>query len=161
MKIKGFWLVAGFFVLLMLAFCHEARSEVTIEAGPTFLSGDYADGGALIISERFLGRYEVHAGYIYKQQVDTCGRPDCKFDIEENIFFGAQRVAGWNRFKVGIGMDYFQNRNRALGKNLTFSLLLGYEIGDNYVLRIRHMSNAGSGAPNLGQDMLTIGWRFK
>lgn len=45
------------------------------------------------------------------------------------------------------------------GKNLTWALSLG--VGSNHwSFRLRHYSNAGSGSPNLGQDMLTVGYAF-
>jgi hypothetical protein len=61
--------------------------------------------------------------------------------------------------EIGIGAAYFQNTNRALGKNLTWSLSLGFG-GEHWSVRFRHFSNAGSGSPNLGQDLLTIGYEF-
>jgi len=154
-------LVGLFVIILLVAFCHEARSQVSIEAGPTILSGEPAEGGALILSERFNDRWEVQVGYLSEQYVDTCGRPDCQFDIRENIFLGGQRVVGWERFKLGIGMAAFQNINRALGCRVNFNLLIEWRWSAHVVSRIRHFSSAGSCTPNMGQDMVTLGWRFR
>ena len=159
MKLKPAYIIAAFLALLCLAFCHESRAEVSIEAGAVFMSGDYAQGGTLILAERF-GRYEVHIGYVSETFVQTCGRPDCAFDNRENIFVGAQRIVGWDRFKLGIGTAYWQNTNRALGAEFTFSLLVEYRLSDSLTLRVRHASNAGSATPNLGVDSLTLAYGF-
>lgn len=154
------YLVALFLAVLLLAFCHESKAEVSIEAGPVFMSGDYAKGGALILSERFYGKYEVHLGYVSETFVQTCERPDCAFDNRENLFAGVQRVAGWERFKLGIGVDYFQNQNRALGCRFTAGLLLEWRLTDHVSARVRHNSNAGSCTPNLGLDYIGLAYGF-
>ena len=80
-------------------------------------------------------------------------------DLEENIFFQVQRVSEYKNWELGIGPAYFQNTNRALGKNLTWALSIGYK-GKKWAFRLRHYSNAGSGSPNLGLDGITVGYSF-
>lgn len=159
-KFKPWMLIALFLVLLCVGFCRESKAEVSIEAGPVFVSGDYGKGGALILSERFKGKYEVHMGYVSETFVNTCNRPDCAFDMRENLFAGAQRITALGDFRLGIGIDYFQNVNRALGCRFTAGLLIGYQATDRISLRVRHNSNAGSCTPNLGVDYIGVAWRF-
>ena len=156
--IDGLYLVLVFLALLFFFFSRESEAA-EIEIGPTSLSGDFAEGGALLLTERE-GKWSFGGGYVSKQFVQTCPRPDCAFDIEENIFFQVQRVVDYKKWEMGIGPAYFQNTNRALGKNLTWGLSLGYR-GERFSIRLRHYSNAGSGTPNLGQDMITVGYDFE
>lgn len=158
-KIKGSILVGLFLVLIMAALCHEAKAETTIEVGPTFLSHDFAEGGLLLFSER-VDKYEFGLGYVSEQFVNTCGRKDCDFDMQENLFVHVQRVIPYKSFEFGIGPAYFQNTNRALGKQFTAALSVSWQVTDHLSIKARHWSNAGSGVPNMGQDALVIGWTF-
>ena len=153
LKIDGVWVVIAFIIALIFFFYKEANA-VEIEAGPGFLSGEYSEGGAVIINES-VGKWDIGGGYFSKQTCH-CRYPD---DLKENIFFHGQRIVEYKKWELGIGAAYFQNTNRALGKNLTWSLSVGFG-GEHWSVRIRHFSNAGSGSPNLGQDLLTIGYAF-
>ena len=166
MKIKPIYIIALFLLLLIIGFCRESKAEVSIEAGPTFLSDSRSHGGVLLLSERF-GKYDFGLGYVSEQNVNVpCGSPlarsvRCDYDIRENIFVSAQRIVTFNRCELGIGPAYFSNTNRALGKQFTIGLSAGCHISKKLSLVIRHYSNAGSGTPNLGQDALMIRYSFK
>ena len=151
--IDGIWIILVF-VLVLIFFLYEEANAVELEIGPAVLSGEYSEGGALIINES-VGKWDIGGGYISKQ-VCHCNYPD---DLKENIFFHGQTIVEYKMVEIGIGSAYFQNTNRALGKNLTWSLSLGFG-GEHWSVRMRHFSNAGSGSPNLGQDMVTIGYQF-
>lgn len=153
--IKGVWIIALFIVFLVLGFCREARSEVVMEIGPTVLSGESSEGGMVMVSET-VGRWSFGAGYVSKQ-VCHCNWPA---RLDENIFVQAQRLVKYRAVDLGLGLAYFQNTNRALGKNLTFSLSVGWRFSDHWGATVRHYSNAGSGSPNLGQDALVIQYHF-
>lgn len=151
--IEGYWILAVFLVIMCFFFYKEANA-VELEVGPGLLSGEYSEGQALIINER-VGKWDIGGGYISKQYCH-CTWPAA---LDENIFFHGQRIVEYKMAEIGIGAAYFQNTNRALGKNLTWSLSLGFG-GEHWSVRFRHFSNAGSGSPNLGQDLLTIGYEF-
>lgn len=156
LKVEGWKIVLVFVVILLAFFWNEARSEVFVEAGGTVLSGETSKGAALILGQRF-NRWEI-AGGVLSEQECRCNYPE---DLDINMFVQGQRIVKWGGTRLGIGMAYWQNTNRALGKNLTWSLLIGYEFTDNFSLQVRHWSNAGSGKPNLGQDLISATWRFK
>ena len=156
-KFEGKWLVIAFLILLFWFLATEAEAQTEIEVGATNLSGDWA-GGSLVLSET-IGKWSFGGGYVSEQFVKTCERIDCENDIDPNIFFQIHRVVKRNRWELGIGPSYFQNTNRALGKQLTWGLSVGYR-WKRVAFRFRHYSNAGSGRPNLGQDMLTVGYVF-
>ena len=157
LKINGLWIIGAFILLLFFFFSQESESA-EIEIGPTNLSGDWAKGGVLLLTER-QGKWAFGGGYVSEQFVSTCERPDCDNDIEPNIFFQVHRIVDYKDLELGIGPTYFQNTNRALGTKLNWGLSIGYK-WDKVSIRFRHWSNAGSGAWNLGQDVVTIGYRF-
>ena len=155
--IDGLWIVGAFILLLLFFFSQESESA-EIEIGPTNISGDWAKGGALILTER-QGKWAFGGGYISEQFVETCDFPVCQFDIRENIFFQVHRIVEYKNWEMGLGPAWFQNTNRALGKNVNWGLSVGYKY-KKWSIRLRHYSNAGSGSPNIGQDALTVGYRF-
>lgn len=142
------------FVLLLAFFFYKEAKAAEFELGPTILSGEYSEGGALMVTER-VGRWSIGGGFT-SDQYCHCNWPA---DLGSNIFFQGQRIVEYKAFEMGIGAAYWQNTNRALGKNLTWSLSIGAG-GEHWSVRIRHYSNAGSGRPNLGQDMITLGYSF-
>lgn len=156
MKIRGIYLVAAFLLLLVLGFCKEADAEVSIDIGPTFLSAEPGEGVFLLISERF-EKYSIGVGYTSEQYCHCTWATD----LEQNIFVQGQRHVSLGRIDMGLGMAYWQNTNRALGKKMTFSLSIGTRISDRFGVHFRHYSNAGSGTPNLGQDAVVLSYTFR
>ena len=157
LKIDGLWII-GAFILLLLFFFSQESEAVEIEIGPTNLSGDWAKGGVLMLTQRE-GHWAFGGGYVSEQFVNTCPRPDCDNDIEANIFFQVHRMVEYKNWEMGLGPTWFQNTNRALGAHVNWGLSLGYK-HKKWSIRLRHWSSAGSGSPNLGQDLVTIGYRF-
>lgn len=157
--IKPVYLVGLFILLILFAFAKEARAdEVSVELGATFLSGEYSEGQALILSERF-GKYSVGVGYITEQYVTP--RNSTRTFVMENVFIQGQRhVRLSDRFEFGLGVAYFNATNRALGSNFEFSLMVRARISDRFSVQLRHWSNAGSARPNMGQDVVTIAYHF-
>jgi hypothetical protein len=152
--INGVWIIAVFLLVIGYFFWYEDANAAEFEIGPALLSGEYSEGGTLIFTER-VGKWSLGGGYV-SEQYCHCTWPT---SLKENIFFQGQRIVEHKKFEIGLGAAYFQNTNRALGKNLTWALSLGYG-GEHLSVRFRHYSNAGSGSPNLGQDMVTLGYNF-
>ena len=157
-----------FFTLVAIGFIHEAKSA-EFEIGPTFLSGDFAEGGLLVFSERITPKWDVYMGYISEQVVQTCNRADaippyCRFTPRENLFVGVNRVVAVPLFdmplELGFGPAYFQNINRAIGCKFSAGLSIKWLFNEHFNIGVRHWSNGGSCSPNLGQDAFTFGWRF-
>jgi hypothetical protein len=161
-----------YFILIFIFCLSVSHADSTIEFGPTLLSGDYAHGRFVLIEERFhKGRIGAGLGYIAEQRVDTNGD---LFHLDPNIFVSVQRYFHLGPAELGIGPAYFQNRNRALSRNLTIAASIGID-HKRWSIKFRHYSNAGSGPiecfdsdrpqgwdchSNLGQDAVTIGYRF-
>lgn len=70
-------------------------------------------------------------------------------------------VDGFGRFDVGLGISWMQNPAPYNGSPINFNLQLAYRLGFGATLTYTHMSNAGSRTPNLGRDLVLIGWRFR
>jgi hypothetical protein len=166
---KGPIIVVLLLALALLGLCQETQAEVTVEGGAGFLSSQASGGGTAIITERWGGpyksRYAVGMGYIYKQHVLT--RKRNYYNLDENLFVFAQRRISfylkgceWDCISVGLGVAYFNSTNRALGSNFNAALSIEFRPTDKWSLNIRHFSNAGSATPNMGQDMITIGYTF-
>ena len=167
--IKPAALVGLFLLVMVVGFCKEARSEVTIEGGAGLLSGQFSGGGTIMVTERWGGpyksRYAIGMGYIYKQHVLDRSRD--YYNLDENLFVLAQRRVSFDLrgcqhdcISLGLGVAYFNSTNRALGSNFTAALSVEFRPTDRWSLNLRHFSNAGSAAPNMGQDMITIGYTF-
>lgn len=157
--VKPWMLIVTFILLLLFGFYKEAKAEVTLEIGPTFLSGDYSKGGIIMLRENFDNHYSIGLGYIYKQEV--IDRHDRFYAVDENLFIQGQRHVDLGNWDLALGVAYFNATNRALGSKFTAALSIGYEWDSGFGIHLRHWSNAGSGWPNMGQDALTFAWSFQ
>lgn len=143
--------------VILLFIATTAQAEVQIEAGPTYLSGSYSEGQNLILVDRITPEWEIGAIYITEQYCHCTWATD----LRENMGFMLNRVWTYKKVEVGLGGSIWQNTNRAFGKKMNFSLMVTYNFNDRFAIRARHFSNAGSAAPNLGQDMFTnLVWKF-
>jgi len=167
--VKPQYIVAAFVVLVLVGFCHEARAEVEpgvqVELGVGFLSGDYSEGQALLLTETFANKYSIGIGVFTEQWVVPRTEPLTR--VPQTAMVQAYRnVRISENFGLGLGVAYWNGTSRAVGSEFTFSLLIRYEIGDHATLNFRHWSSAGSGSvggsrpPNMGQDLFTFGWSF-
>ena len=157
-KIIQPWMIVVIFVLVLLfGFYKEATADVTVEVGSGILSGQFSKGAVLSINERF-GNYIIGMGYIAKQEVTP--RTEPQTPVDENLFVHGQRMVKLWDVDLGLGVAYFNSTNRALGSKFTASLSLEYNFNEHWDIKFRHFSNAGSAAPNMGQDMLLVGYTF-
>lgn len=163
--IKPILLIAAFILVFLFGFYREAHAETQVEVGAGLLSGQYSKGPTILATERWGGplgsRYAVGMGYIYKQEVTD--RRGYFYKLSENLFVFVQRrvcFVDGDHLCLGMGPAYFNATNRALGSNFTIALSLEYRHKDHLSVNFRHFSNGGSAVPNMGQDMLTLGWRF-
>ena len=69
-------------------------------------------------------------------------------------------VDGFGAFDVGLGLSWMQNPAPYNGSPVNFALQLAYRFRSGVTLTYAHLSNAGSREPNLGRDLVFIGWRF-
>jgi hypothetical protein len=154
-------LLTGF--LIFLFWPDESKAEdVYVEAGPTVLSGEYSEGMAVMVSGVWDDRWLLGFGVVGNQ---VCKCNEGEIAVGNNLMVQAQLlVRGPDVFflrhtQMGIGPAYFQEKNRALGRNLTVGLMVAVARPEHWWkwlpqdLVVRHYSNAGSGTPNMGQDV--------
>lgn len=156
--IKPVVLIAALLGLLTFGFCQETKADVRAEIGPAIASGEYTNGGVLRLSQDF-GKFNIGLGYISEQDIeDRSGRV---FPTKPNLYLDVVRTVDiYKKWRGGVGVAFFNNTNRALGCRTTATLAIGYEFSDRVGMYLRHYSNAGSCTPNMGQDLLTIQYRF-
>jgi hypothetical protein len=187
--LKGSVYVGIFLILFLVFLRHEANAETNVQIGPSFVGNRATNAATLIIQETWSNKYGLSLGYIGKQDLDTCGRPDCEWDIDEQIMFGAERIVqgnfdswAWlNRASFRIGPYWFQNKNRIMSCNFNIRLALAVDITERISIVASHFSNAGScgeisirqtntsqtiipmyltGSFNMGQDAIMLMGRF-
>ena len=151
------WIVIAF-IVLFLFFAAKESEALEFEGGIPYISTQNTDSFMVMLSERE-GKWVFGGGYFDDVQVNVCPRPDCEFNIEPNIFFQVSRVVNYKNWEMGLGPAYFQNTSLAVGTNLNWNLSIGYG-RDRWAIRLRHWSNAGSGSPNHGYNVVTLGYKF-
>lgn len=73
----------------------------------------------------------------------------------------ASLVDGFGNLDVMLGAAYLQNVDIYNGSHTNFMLGVQYRVQRLPVTIIyRHFSNGGTQTPNIGRDMVMIGWRF-
>lgn len=82
-------------------------------------------------------------------------------DAPNNFVARGLFVDGFGKFDVGLGLSWMQNPAPYNGSAVNFNLQLAYRLAFGGTLTYTHLSNAGSKLPNLGRDIVLLGWRFK
>lgn len=166
---NGKLIVILFLILCFIGFCSEGKAEVTAEVGAGLLSAQFSGGGVALVTERWGGpygsRYAVGMGFIEKQHVVDRARD--YYDVNENLFVFAQRRISFDLkgcehdcISLGLGVSYFNTLTRWNGSKFNAALSVEFRPTKRWSLNLRHFSNAGSAAPNMGQDMITVGYTF-
>ena len=156
------------FIVLVLAIlglmrCQEAKADTpppttVVEFGPSVLSADFTGGTVGLVSERFGGKWDIGLVLVGAQD---CRCSEGRTAIPTNAAVRAMRVVRWKRLEGGLGVAYWSNTNRALGQRQTFNLMLGVYLTERLAIKLHHFSNAGQVSPNMGQDMITLAWKFE
>lgn len=152
------FLVTAFILVLLGFLAYEVRADTTtFEGGVTLLNTNNSGGESIMISERWNDTWAVGIGLIGEQK-DKYDR-----NIDNNMLLYGQRLVygpGWlSELGLGFGISYLNNTTTVTGTHLNYMLSVEYGYQDWYLI-YRHMSNAGSRAPNTGQDLLSVGYKF-
>jgi len=154
-------------IIIALLFANNIQAQFRIEAGLSFLSDEYSDGWTVLVADRY-GKWDFAMGYIDDQHVLPSWEEErdlADVYVPRNAFVQVQRILSYDGpiwiipDETGIGIARFQNTNRALGKQNTGAFSLAWNVG-GWLWTIRHDSNMGSGTPNMGQDLFTVGYNF-
>ena len=157
-----------------------ANAETLLEIGPSQVGDTYSNSYILTLTERIQDKYDFTLGLIGGQEFKSCERPDCVWQLDQQIFFGAELLVNlWtDRIKFGIGPYAFARPDRVVSSFLRVGLSLEWKITERIAIRARHWSAASSGIQeikfcnrdktfcdrrsfNNGQDSwLRLQWRF-
>lgn len=140
------------FVLLAIRCSHAG--ELHLETGAQLVTG----------KGPYVGFYYTwsdpsleHAGF----QVGTYMLGKTRYTDNNWSPFGAITV-GRGAFTAGLGFAYLQNIDALDGSHLNYTLLLRSKTPWNRAsISIRHISNAGTTASNVGRNMLAVDWRLQ
>ena len=135
-------------ILFLVAFFSIRSCEASsVELGPTLLNGY-----GLVYAED-VGKFSVGVMLISDQTWDG---------IEEGNNGGvfAERLVRYKQFSMGLGAAGWIGTSRIIGAPLGFHLSMHYDVG-RFNLNYRHWSNAGTSLQNRGQDLITVGFRFR
>lgn len=82
-------------------------------------------------------------------------------NVPNNFVARGLFVDGFGDFDVGLGLSWMQNPAPYNGSAVNFNLQLAYRLPFGATLTYTHLSNAGTKLPNLGRDIVLVGWRFR
>ena len=101
-------------------------------------------------------------GDVWRSQLLLVGHSDFRGVAYPNSYMaGEQYVTGFGGFDVGLGLAYLANPLPFNGVHMNFNLSLGFRFAFPVAIAYEHFSCAGSCSPNLGRDVVLVGWRFR
>lgn len=151
--------VVGLFILGMaLHKCHAAPIDapyVQVSGGATVIRGQTE-----VLDVTFTEPAPQLGGAYWQQSLTVIGTSTYNGRLVPNNFAARGLfVDGFGHLDIGVGLSWMQNPAPFNGGPVNFALQLAYRFP--YVTATyAHMSNAGSKLPNLGRDILMLGWRF-
>jgi len=150
------WLVVLAVIAFLTFLSFSSRgSELYLDAGSAIVRGETPVLG-LNIAWKNAGPVNTD----YELGFKLIGQSDYKGKPQTNQFaLHALLVDGYKNFEMGMGFAYFNvPSNYTCQEN--FSIMVRWRFTDRIHLQGQHYSSAGSCKPNVGRDLVTLGWRF-
>lgn len=152
--------VAVLILALAVPRCHAAVTDppyVQISGGEAIVRG-YTQAIDLAFTEPAT----VLRNAYWQESLTVIGTSTFRGQAVPNNFAArALFVDGFGRFDIGLGLGWMQNPRPYNGSPVNFNLQLAYRfVLLPVTLTYTHLSNAGSQSPNLGRDLVLLGWRF-
>lgn len=67
----------------------------------------------------------------------------------------------WRQFYFGMGFGLASDKDSvALSSYYQFTQAIGWKITPNWIFEVRHISNAGFEGRNIGENLITLSYRF-
>jgi hypothetical protein len=153
---KMVYVIVAFVAALLLLFAIKSRgSDLTFEGGAAMVRGETP---AIGLNIQWLRAGPV--GTDYELGFDLIGQSTYRnVDVSNQIVWHAMLWDGYKKAELGIGAAYF-NVPSPYACQFGFTLGARWRFTDHLAAQWRHYSSAGSCTPNVGRDLLTLGWRF-
>lgn len=144
------------FVILAVS-CNVSRAdELHLETGVSVIHGTgpylglyYKFGSSKTLSTEtgfeFWGKTTPYEG----RTIPNNWNPNALIDVQKG------------RFYMGMGIAYLQLTDPLDGSHLNIALKLGFQATDRIGITMRHISNAGTVAPNVGRNSIALDWRLQ
>lgn len=138
-------------IIIAFAAIAPARAEWQVAAG---VADEIDDDRAPVATVSYLTDHrfpiEIVAGYIGSRRIDDEG-------IDPTVFVGADLRWSGRWWFVGGGLAFVNNQSEVLSSSYQFMTLGGLR-WSNWVLTLRHLSNADTRGRNRGETFLTLGY---
>ena len=156
--------VGTFLIIFVLGIalnkCHAEVDDapyIQVDAGSTIVRGV-----APVIDFTLTEPAPQLTGAFFQESLTVIG--SSRFDghnVPNNYLIRALFVDGFGHFDTGLGLCYVDNPSPYNGQSLNFNLQLDYRFTTwPITLTYTHCSDAGTRLPNLGRDLVMVGWRF-
>lgn len=154
--------VAILVTALLLAFatkCHSADGDTQFSGGAAIMRGPTA-----ALQLEYLwgehGDHHLESGITLVGTSDHYeGFPQYQGHQQNNFFLNTTLIDGFGPVDLGLGLAFIQNTDAYNSTGANFHLLAGYHFKHLH-LSYNHFSNAGTKHPNMGRDIVLLGWRF-
>ena len=157
--IYGF--VAVFILGLALHKCHAAE---VIDAPYVQVSGGAAvvRGPTQVLDLTFTEKAPQLEGAFWEESLTIVGTSTYQGqNVSNNMLLRGLFMDGFGNTDVGLGVCWMLNPGPYNGSNMNFNLQLDHRYTFLPItLTYTHCSNAGMRLPNLGRDLVMVGWRF-
>jgi len=139
-------------LLCMGGLVNAAEVETMFRLGPSQMGERLTGSGMFSVTQRVNDRYDFSLGIIGKQEVDMCGRPDCIWEIEQQVWVGARLLVEplwfWtDKLKFGFGPTLWARPDRFVSSFLRVNLYLEWRFDDALGVSAEHFSIASAGLP--------------
>ena len=149
------WTVYTVIVALLVLFAIESRGEdLYFDAGSAIIRGETPTIGFNIVwHEKGPLRTDYELG------MNMIGDSEFRGHNSNQFVVHGMLVDGYKQFNLGLGLAYF---NVPSNYNCQFStsLLARWRFNDHWHIQHHHFSSGGSCKPNVGRDLLTVGYKF-
>lgn len=154
-------LVIAAFISLLFVFrvCNAGGPALEPEVGASVFNGSEAAalGASVRWPEAGPGTSDWECGLFVIDEYDYRGSLVPRQAVA-NCLLVAHIIK--KRVDFGAGAAYLYNTDAINGSHLNFALLARYRITDRLMISWRHWSNAGIVQPNVGLNVVLVGWSF-
>lgn len=146
---------------LILPQCHAAEAPLDAPYVQFSAGSAVVRGPTPVIDLTFTEPASVLRHAYWQESLTVIGQSTFRGqDVPNNFAVRGLFVDGFGKFDVGLGLSWMQNPAPYNGSPVNFNLQVAYRLAFGATLTYTHMSNAGSRLPNLGRDIVLVGWRF-